>query len=310
MNRWVTTFESVSSHTGVSLIELHQFVRHRERYYRVFRVPKKSGGFRKIQAPSIRLKQVQRWIATTLLSESPLHNACTGYRKGHSIVTNAMPHAGASFVFNVDIASFFPSIKEERVTALFQKLGYSNHFARQLAALTTVNGVLPQGAPSSPLIANLICKNLDERMQSFASQHGWAYTRYCDDITISGHGGFRGHHRTVFDIITSEGFEVNTHKVRYAGKNQRQEVTGLVVNAFVNVPRERRRLMRAMMHRARKQNISEPCSQNEAEPPGCALAAAMRSAREKEVATARLSGLLSFLRMVRPEDALLRTLHG
>lgn len=276
------TLESVSAHTGVSLIELHQFIRHRQRYYSTFRIPKKSGGYRKIQAPCGRLKVVQRWIATALLGDIPLPDACTGYRKGQSIVTNAAPHTGADFVFNVDIARFFPSISEVRVRQLFLNLGYAEKMARALTALTTIKGALPQGAPSSPAIANLICGSLDERMQSFVSQHGWSYTRYCDDITISGRGHLRRLRRTVFDIIESEGFEVNLDKVRFASSGQRQEVTGLVVNSFVNVPRERRRLIRAMMHR----HGLEHGSSAELSP--------------------NLTGLLSFVKMVHPQDRLLR----
>lgn len=294
----VITLESVSAHTGISLIELHQFVRHRERYYSTFRIPKNSGGYRKIQAPCGKLKVVQRWIATALLGAIPLPDACTGYRRGHSIVTNAAPHAGADFVFNVDIARFFPSISESRVRQLFLSLGHGEKVARALTALTTVNGALPQGAPSSPAIANLICGSLDERMQSFASQHGWSYTRYCDDITISGRGHFRRLRRTVFDIIESEGFEVNLDKVRFASSGQRQEVTGLVVNSFVNVPRERRRIIRAMLHRHAKESSSQEAVTSQSEAP-----ADPRLVPEQ--LSPRLTGLLSFIKMVHPQDRLL-----
>lgn len=277
----------ISVHTGVSLIELYQFVRQGDRHYRTFRIAKKSGGYRRIQAPSVSLKIVQRWIGSTLLGNLPLADACTGYRKGQSIVSNAAPHAGADFVFNVDIDCFFPSISAARVQELFESLGYNSKTASQLTALTTVNGALPQGAPSSPQIANLICQRLDQRLQAFSEKHGFVYTRYCDDITVSGHGSFRGRQRTVFDIIESEGFVVNQNKVRLAYRGQRQEVTGLVVNSFVNLPRERRRLIRAMVHR---------------------FGAGECERWEDLVLSARLHGQLSYLKMVRPEDRLLRQL--
>jgi retron-type reverse transcriptase len=279
----------ISVHTGVSLIELYQFVRQGDRHYRTFRIPKKSGGFRKIQAPSVSLKIVQRWIGATLLGSLPLADACTGYRKGQSIVSNAAPHAGSDFVFNVDIERFFPSITAPRVKELFESLGYNSKTAGQLTALTTVNGVLPQGAPSSPQIANLICARLDERLEEFAARHGFAFTRYCDDITISGKGSFRRRQRTVFDIIESEGFAVNHSKVRLAYRGQRQEVTGLVVNSFVNLPRERRRLIRAMVHR---------------------FGAGECERWDDMMLSTQMHGQLSYLKMVRPADRLLNTANG
>jgi retron-type reverse transcriptase len=246
-------------------------------YYKQFRLAKQCGGSRTISAPEPGLKAIQRRIAKKILLPAPLHDAANGYRRGRSIVSNACVHANRDFVFNVDIKDFFGTIRAKRVRALFTGLGVEQRTASFLTKLCTYQGVLPQGAPTSPLIANLVCRLLDERLSAYCASYGWTYTRYCDDITISGNGEFTAQ-EDVFAIIQSEGFSINTNKVRLATKRSRQMVTGLVVNRFTNMTRVQRRKLRAMFHQASVDPAVYKCLRN------------------------KLQGCIGLLEMVRPDD--------
>lgn len=241
--------QSLADLVGVSEFEVYLYAYRAHLHYRQFRLTKRCGGTRTISAPVVALKAIQRRIANKLLSKAELHDAAMGYRRGRSIVSNACVHANRDFVFNVDIKDFFGSIRAKRVRAMFVGLGTEQRIAGFLTKLCTYHGVLPQGAPTSPLIANLVCRLLDERLAAYCAGHDWTYTRYCDDITISGAGHFAAQSE-IFAIIESEGFAINEAKVRLATRRSRQMVTGLVVNRFANLTRTQRRNMRALFHQA------------------------------------------------------------
>lgn len=269
--------QSLAELVGVSEFELYRFAYRSPLHYRQFRIAKKCGGTRAICAPVSGLKTIQRNIARNILNLGKLHEAATGYRMGLSIVSNACVHADRDFVFNADLKDFFGTVRAKRVRALFVELGATQRIAGLLTRLCTYQGVLPQGAPTSPVIANLVCRMLDERLASFCRGNGWTYTRYCDDITISGNGKFTSQEE-VFRIIESEGFLVNQEKVRLATKRSRQMVTGLVVNRFTNMTRETRRKLRSMFHHA----ALDP-----------AAYAGLKS---------KMQGCLGLLEMIRPDD--------
>ncbi|MEO0557870.1 MAG: reverse transcriptase domain-containing protein, partial [Bacteroidota bacterium] len=173
-------------------------------HYRRFQMPKKRGGVRHISAPMPRLKRAQRWVLDELLSGIPLHDAAHGFVPERSIATNAAPHVGADVVVNMDLQDFFPTVTYRRVKGLWRALGYGQQVATILALLCTepaidetrLDGetffvargerVLPQGAPTSPALTNVLCRRLDARMQGMADHFGFAYTRYADDLTFSG----------------------------------------------------------------------------------------------------------------------------
>lgn len=231
-------------------LELKRFVYRGDKFYRKLSQPKKSGGTRSICAPSDDLKELQRRISKVLLSRLKPHDACTGFRKGKSILTNSVPHVGKDFVLNIDIKDFFPSIAMPRVIGLFRTLGCDQHASHALAKIVTYEGKLPQGAPSSPDVANLVCRTLDKRISGFCKARGFTYTRYCDDITISGAGDGSGIMSFLGRIIREEGFAINDSKTRVRSRSQRQMVTGIVVNSLANLPREDLRRMRAIFKQA------------------------------------------------------------
>ncbi|MDF2189244.1 reverse transcriptase family protein [Paraflavitalea sp. CAU 1676] len=247
-------------------------------HYKKFYLPKKSGGKRLISAPMPRLKQVQYWILEHILNKVPVHQAVHGFVFTRSILSNAHLHVGKETVLNLDVKDFFPSIHYRRVKGLLQQIGYSEKIATILALLCTEavteeveidgrayfvqkgNRVLPQGAPTSPAITNILCFKLDQRLQGLANKHQCSYTRYADDVTFSWSGTDVNAQQMVWrikKILSDEGFEVHPEKVRIMHKGSRQEVTGIVVNKQLGIDRDKLRRFRALLHQLQTKDAAE-----------------------------------------------------
>jgi hypothetical protein len=242
-------------------------------HYVYFEIPKRSGGVRRLAAPHEALKAAQRWILTELLSKVPVEPEAHGFLAGRSVVTNARPHVGQAVVVNVDVRDFFPTISYRRVRGLFQSLGYSPAVATVLGLLctepprreVTFQGVrtfvaagercLPQGAPTSPAISNLIARRLDRRLRGRLGRKGWVYTRYADDLSFSAKDFDRGRlgflHASIRHVLEDEGFAPNPKKGRVQSRGGRQEVTGVVVNDRPTIRRDEVRRLRAVLHQAK-----------------------------------------------------------
>lgn len=254
-----------------------------DRSYKLFTIPKRGTGQpRRISAPSPVLRGVQRWILFNILRDRPLHDSATAFAPQSSILKNAAPHVGADFVVNLDIKDFFPSISARRVFGLFRSFGYPKEVCFILTRLCTMNDALPQGAPTSPDIANLVCRHLDVRLASLCKVRDWNYTRYADDITISGSGSSERVISLATTILNDEGFDVSTRKSRTLRRGDCQMVTGLVVNERVALPRKWRRRLRAMIHQISIGNT------------------------EAKQQLSRVHGMVSFLTMVDPNHSLVR----
>lgn len=238
----------------------------RHYWYRVHL--KNSGGVRLIEAPKVLLKNIQRRILDEMLGLIPVHSAVHGYVKGRSIKTFSAPHVGQRAVLRIDLRDFFPSFGGRRVQAFFRTAGYPESVADLLGGLCT-NAVprdvwkhagfamsgeevfaakqlygrphLPQGAPSSPALANLCAYRLDCRLSGLAKASGAHYTRYADDLAFSGDEAFaRSIERfatRAAAIALEEGFAVNHRKTRIMRQGVRQRLAGVVVNERVNVLR-------------------------------------------------------------------------
>ncbi len=239
-------------------------------HYKRFRIPKKSGGERQISAPMPRLKRAQYWILDNILARIPIHPAAHGFAPGRSILTNAKPHVGRTVVVNLDLKDFFPTLTWKRVKGKFLGLGYPETVATVLALICTEPDVdeieldgqrlylargprrLPQGAPTSPALTNLICWRLDKRLSGLAAKLGFTYTRYADDMTFSASGETAAKTSLLLnfvgEIVAAEGFTVHPDKTRVMRAKNRQEVTGLVVNERIGVPRDTLRRFRALLH--------------------------------------------------------------
>lgn len=219
-----------------------------ERFYRRYSVPKCSGGERIIDEPLPSLKEVQRWVLDRILYTEPVSKYAKGFVRGEGVKRNAAFHRHQPAVLSVDIKNFFPSIKRHRVYGLFRAFGYSQGVANILARLSTRDDSLPQGAPTSPAISNLIASSIDRRLGVFARNLSLRYTRYADDLAFSGNfraGSVVSMARRVF---ADEGFTLNDAKTRLMQSHQRQEVTGVVVNERLRAPRTLRRKLRQAIH--------------------------------------------------------------
>jgi RNA-directed DNA polymerase len=264
--------------------------------YVEFEIPKAKGGMRRISAPRKPLRTAQRKILDEILSKVPNHDSCHGFVAGRSTVTNATPHLRKALMVKMDLKDFFPTVHYRRVAGLFTSLGYGDRVASLLAALTTHRpiledktvvwpGVLPQGAPTSPAIANLVCHRLDARLAGLAAKMGGTYTRYADDLTFSfaespaSVGKFMW---WVDQICQQEGFIQNPKKRRVLRRSAQQRVTGIVVNESVHVPREERRRFRAILANCKKNGVAA-------------------EARGREDFEAYLAGYASYVKMVQPE---------
>jgi RNA-directed DNA polymerase len=241
--------------------------------YREFFIPKRSGEPRRILAPQPPLQAVQRCILHRLLGRLKSHPAAHGFERGRSIVTNALPHAGRAVVLRFDIRDFFASTTDIRLRAFFFAHGWDAEAADLLTRICTFEGGLPQGATTSPRLSNLVNYRLDARLAALAAaparfrnvRTGSAilkntapdsvrYTRYADDLTFSLAEDDAVHVKRLLwlvrYIVADEGYELHhKKKLHIQRRHDRQIVTGLVVNDTVNLPRARRRWLRAVEHR-------------------------------------------------------------
>ena len=247
--------------------------------YTRFTVPKRDGAPREICAPGRQLRWYQRQILHLILDRVPPHPAAHGFVAGRSTVTNAAPHLGAAVLLKFDLTDFFPTLHYFRVMGLFASLGYpvgvgrfsnrdeAREVAPTLARLCTYtpdprrfgDGFMPQGAPTSPALSNLVCRALDARLDGLARCSGGAYTRYADDLTFSFPAGFTaiGRFRWWVDqVCHQEGFLVNAKKSHVIRRSQRQTVTGIVINDALRVPRDQRRRFRAILHNCRVHGVA------------------------------------------------------
>jgi hypothetical protein len=265
------------------------------RNYRYALIPRQSGLPRVLEAPKARLKEVQRWILREILDHVPAHEAAHGFTPGRSALTHAGRHTGRAVVLRLDLQDFFASISAARVFGIFRTLGYAPSVAHVLTGLTTntipqavwhvvpapadprlvqprfwlgrqlATPHLPQGAPTSPALANLAAFKLDRRLTGLAGALELRYSRYADDLTFSGSGRLRrGRARfeaLVAEIARGEGFTLNPRKSVLRGRAGRQSVCGVVVNVTPNVTRSDYDTLKAILHNAARHG---PDSQNRA----------------------------------------------
>lgn len=253
--------------------------------YTRYTIPKKKGGVRNIAAPKKILKNVQRTILEEILSKIEVSECAHGFIKGKSVVSGAnghKNHAKSELLINMDLENFFPTITFERVRGMFQNFGYSGYVASLLAMICTycermemeIKGetvyvktsdrILPQGSPASPMITNIICNKLDKRLNGLALKYDFTYSRYADDMSFSFNkdniilsneedinvGKVLG---IISKIIREEGFSINSEKTKFLRENNRQAITGIVINNDeIGVPKKWVKNLRAAIHNASK----------------------------------------------------------
>lgn len=279
--------KSLAEFLGIEYKTLRFLVYHRDvlsidNYHR-YSIPKRKGGERNIAAPKSVLKNAQRKILEEILSKISISDYTHGFLKGKSVVSGAKAHIAdkvhgehTALLINMDLEDFFPTITFQRVRGMFKGFGYSGYIASLLAMLCTycermqieVRGetkyvktserILPQGSPASPMITNIICIKLDKRLSGLASKYNCVYTRYADDISFSfieegsdlNIGKFMG---MVSKIVNEEGLNINKKKTRFLRKNNRQSITGIVINNNeIGVSKKWIKTLRAAIYNANK----------------------------------------------------------
>ena len=250
-------------HLGVSPAELQKIWWYRHQMYYHFNISKRSGKSRTISAPDYRLKTLQQKIAHSLSGLYNPRNPVHGFVHDRSVRSNAESHLRRRFIVNIDIKNFFSTITEARVQGLLERIGINTDVAEIIVRICTNRGCLPQGAPSSPVISNMICFRLDKSLMSFSKEHRLLYTRYADDITLSSfqppttlfEGDRPDSGRLPLEKLSGEllsifgrnGFNLNPEKIHYADKNSRRMVTGIKINEGLNVDRRYIRNIRSAL---------------------------------------------------------------
>ena len=263
------------------------------RNYRYAVVPRRGGLPRVLEAPKARLKEIQRWILHEILAPVPPHEAAQGFTRGRSVATHARRHTGQAAVLRLDLKDFFASVSAGRVFGIFRTLGYDRSVAHVLTGLSTntipqtvwqavpkatdpalvgprfwlgralATPHLPQGAPTSPALANLAAFRLDRRLTGLATAAGLRYSRYADDLTFSGPMRLRRRRvhleALIAQIAGEEGFRINARKTALHSSGARQSVCGIVVNVRPNVVRSEYDELKAILHNAARHG---PASQN------------------------------------------------
>lgn len=220
-----------------------------ENHYRSFKLKKRSGGFREILAPYPALLEMQYWIYGNILKKIPISSYCHGFACKKSIITNARIHLNQKELLKLDLKDFFPSIKINRIIYVFKSLGYTNQVAFYLASLCSYEWALPQGAPTSPYLSNIIAKQLDKRLIGLSQRYNLRYTRYADDLTFSGDSIPTKLLEYINEIVNSEGFTINLDKTRLYKKGGKRIVTGIsVIGNELKLPKDYKRNLRQELH--------------------------------------------------------------
>jgi S1-C subfamily serine protease len=293
-------------HLKLSQAELKKIWWFRGRMYRQFEIGKTGSKARRISAPDKRLKHLQRQIARLLDGLYRVRYPVHGFVANKSVKTNAQAHLRKRFVLNLDVKDFFPAITEGRIAGLLRSIGMDSRVADIIARLCTNDGRLPQGAPTSPVLSNMICFRLDKQLMTFAKDNRCIYTRYADDITFSSEqpmaalfeGTVPSPGRFPPDLLAprlraiflGNGFEINADKTHYADRHSRRMVTGLKVNELINVDRRYVRNIRAALYSVRTLGAEDAQKKFETDLGG------------KADLGAHLAGKISWLRFIRGQS--------
>ena len=249
---------SLEHDLGINAKMLYSVSNNLGKHYRKTKLPKKSGGYRNLSVPDEVLKFIQKRIADVLLIHMPVSRYAKAYRFGCSTLRNAKHHVGKQVVLKLDILHFFDSIRYSTVKdKVFPKEIYAEPLRILLTMLCYHKDALPQGAPSSPAITNIILYEFDEQIGQWCRERGIAYTRYCDDMTFSGDFDPAEVVRFVRLELKKMDFLLNEQKTRIQRPGQQQTVTGIVVNEKLSIPTDYRRKLRQELYYCRKFGIQE-----------------------------------------------------
>ncbi len=227
----------VATFLGVPVRQLKYLTATRARQYFSDEEQKHDGTFRQIQKPSKELKKVQTLILKKIVARIPLADCVYGLHKGRGIVENALLHNEQPYAAKFDIRHFFPSIHISAIKNIYLGIGCGEEAARTLTALATNQHQLPQGAPTSSYLASVVLHDVDFQISQLAQHNNFTYSRYCDDICVSGNQDMRLISRKIREVICSHGFTLSAAKTKYFGPSDEKIVTGITIrNGKLHVP--------------------------------------------------------------------------
>ena len=240
---------SIEKDLGYPAKTLYGLSNNLEKHYHNVFIPKSDGTKRKLSVPDLILKSVQRAIADNILAHYPVSKYATAYKVGSSVQKNARPHVKKEKILKLDIEGFFDNIIYSKVKDIvFYEEKYSEPIRILLTMLCYYRESLPQGAPTSPAITNIMMYDFDERIGAYCSERGIAYTRYCDDMAFS--GAFD--EKEVIAVVKAElqklGLFLKNRKTAIISNTKRQTVTGIVVNEKINLTKEYKKKIRQEMY--------------------------------------------------------------
>lgn len=254
----ILNFNHLAQLLGIEKHILASMVNDSRAFYYYFEIPKRNGGQREISAPYPILLGAQRWIYEKILIKQPLHNSSKGFVRDTSIVDNARPHLNQKQLLKMDIKDFFPSIKVNRVMAVFRVLGYTKKISYYLASICCLDGALPQGAATSPSLSNIIAKRLDYRLNGLSEKFNLTYTRYADDFTFSGNWISLSIIEYINSIVLDEGFKINKDKTKLISDKSPKIVTGISISSGkLTIPKKTKREVRKNIHFILKNGLFE-----------------------------------------------------
>lgn len=239
------TLLGLSRKAGIKHTEFAAISAKIDQNYRSFKIPKRNGGYREIFAPKPGLKLLQRVLAEEIVRRRAPSKFAHGYVEGRSIKSHAVAHLGSTSFLKIDIENFFPSITETRVANVLMGLGFRPDAIPVLANLCCRNGALPQGSPASPPISNLCLEEIDLNLAAFAQAHSFKYSRYADDIVLSGENEDFSLLDLAIQIVEEGGYSVNIAKSFFAHRPQKMVLTGISLGSGeLKVPRSYKRAVR------------------------------------------------------------------
>ena len=248
---------SIEQALGFSAKVLYSVANTLPRHYHRVEIPKASGGTRVLTVPDEGLKRIQRAIAEKLLSYEPISRCAAAYHRGASLLKNASPHIGKEKLLKLDIRNFFDSITYAQIKeSAFPADRYAEPLRILLARLCYYQDGLPQGAPSSPMLSNIVMRKTDRRIELYCSERNVRYTRYSDDLFFSGAFDEKELESFVGETLREKGFFLNRKKTLLAPAQKRQTVTGIVVNEKPNLPSDYRRKIRQEVYYCRRFGVS------------------------------------------------------
>lgn len=244
-----------SSLVGYKKQYIKKAVFYTESFYTDYEIKKKNGKIRIISEPLPSLKDIQIWILNNILQNLEVSLYAKAYRKKVSLTENLKFHFGQPKVFTIDLKDFFPSIKTNSIEEIFLSLGYSALISNLLAKLCTKNDSLPQGAPTSPYLSNLYFFKADKVIAEYCKEKSIRYTRYADDLSFSGDFDEKALLGFITKVMSRIDLKINSDKTKLMRPNERQSVTGIVVNQKPQVVFHKRNKLRQELYYINKYGI-------------------------------------------------------